>query len=62
MASEVELEALNSINISKLKNTKSRSAFLIWEYTHLVDSNEPIRNKNAYFLFYYKYRIESYAI
>ena len=42
MALEVELEALDSINTSKLKNTRGRSAFLIWEYTHLVGSNEPV--------------------
>ena len=29
MALEVELEALNSINTSKLKNTRSRLALLI---------------------------------
>jgi len=42
MALEVELEALNSINTSKLKNIKGYSALLIWEHTRLLGSNEPI--------------------
>ena len=40
MALEVELEALNSINTSKLKNIRSRLALLIWEHTHLAGSNK----------------------
>ena len=42
MASEVELEALDSINTSKLKNIYSYSAFLIWEHTRPLGSNEPV--------------------
>ena len=42
MALEVELEALNSINTSKLKNTRGRLALLIWEHTCLAGSNEPV--------------------
>jgi len=62
MASEVELEALNSINTSELKNTRGRSALLTWEYTRLAGSNEPVRNKKARLLFYCKYcTIELYA-
>ena len=42
MVLEVESEALNSINISKLKNIRGHSALLIWEHTHLLDSNKPV--------------------
>jgi len=42
MALEVESEALDSINTSELKNTRGRSALLIWEHTRLVGSNEPV--------------------
>ena len=63
MALEVESEALNSINTSKLKNTRGRSALLIWEHTCLAGSNEPIRNKKARLLFYCKYcTTELYAV
>ena len=62
MALEVESEALNSINTSKLKNIRGRLALSIWEYTYLVGSNKPVRNKKARFLFYYKYCIKLYAI
>jgi len=62
MALEVELEALNSINTSELKNIRGRLALLIWEYTRLVGSNEPVRNKKAHLLFYCKYCIELYAV
>ena len=62
MALEVELKALNSINTSKLKNIRGRLAFLIWEYTRLVGSNKPVRNKKARLLFYCKYCTESYAV
>jgi len=62
MALEVELEALDSINTSKSKNTRGRSALLTWEHTRLVGSNEPVRNKKARLLLYYKHYIELYAI
>ena len=62
MASEVESEALDSIDTSKLKNTRGRSALLIWEHTRPAGSNEPVRNKKTRLLFYYKHYIESYAI
>src|SRR6267142_7281247 len=62
MALEVELEALNSINTSKLKNIRGRSALLIWEYTRLLGSNEPVQNKKARLLFYCKHYTELYAI
>ena len=62
MASEVELEALDSINTSKLKNTRGYSAFLIWEHTYLLGSNEPKQNKKACLLFYCKHYTESYAV
>ena len=62
MALEVESEALDFVDTFELKNTRGRSAFLTWEYTHLLSSNEPVRNKNAYLLFYYKHYIELYAI
>jgi len=62
MALEVESEALNSINISKLKNIRGRSALLTWEHTYLLGSNKPVQNKNAHLLFYYKHCIELYAI
>jgi len=42
MALEVELEALDSINTSKLKNIRGRSALLIWEHARLVGSNKPV--------------------
>jgi len=42
MALEVELEALNSINTSKLKNTRGCLAFLIWEHTRPAGSNKPV--------------------
>jgi len=61
MALEVESEALDSVDISKLKNTRGYSALLIWEHTRLLGSNEPVRNKNARLLFYYKHCIELYA-
>ena len=62
MALEVELEALNSINTSKSKNIRGRLALLIWEYTRLLGSNKPVRNKKARLLFYCKYYTELYAI
>ena len=62
MALEVELEALDFINTFKLKNIRSRLAFLIQEYTHLLSNNEPIRIKKAYLLFYCKHCIELYTI
>jgi hypothetical protein len=62
MASEVESEAVDSINTSESKNTRGRSAFSIWEYTRQVGSNEPVRNKKARLLFYCKYCMESYAV
>jgi hypothetical protein len=61
MASEVELEALDSVDTSESKNIKSHSALLTWEYTRPLGSNEPVQNKNARLLFYYKHCIESYA-
>ena len=61
MASEVESEALDSINTSESKNTRGRSALLTWEYTRPPGSNEPVRNKKARLLFYCKYCTESYA-
>jgi hypothetical protein len=42
MALEVELEALNSINTSELKNTRGRLALLTWEHTCLLSNNKPI--------------------
>ena len=42
MALEMESEALDFINTSKLKNIKSYSALLIWEHTRLLGSNEPV--------------------
>ena len=57
MALEVESEALDSVNTSKLKNTRGRLALLTWEYTYPLGSNEPVRNKNARLLFYYKHYI-----
>ncbi len=62
MASEVESEALDSINTSKSKNTRGRSALLTWEYTRPLGSNKPVRNKKAHLLFYYKHYTELYAI
>jgi len=62
MALEVESEALDSIDTSKLKNTRGYSALLIWEYTRLVGSNKPVRNKKAYLLLYCKHYIELYAV
>ena len=62
MALEVELEALDSINTSKSKNIRGRSALSTWEHTRPLGSNKPIRNKKARLLFYYKYYIELYAI
>ena len=62
MALEVELEALDSINTSKLKNTRGRLALLIWEYTRPLSNNKPVRNKKAHLLFYCKHYIELYAV
>ena len=62
MASEVELEALNSINTSKLKNIKSHLALLIWEHTCPLGSNKPIQNKKVRLLFYYKHCIKLCAV
>ena len=62
MASEVESEALDSINTSKSKNTRGHSTLLTWEHTYPVSSNEPIQNKKAHFLFYCKHCIKSYTI
>jgi hypothetical protein len=62
MALEVESEALDSIDTSESKNIRGCSALLIWEYTYLVGSNEPIRNKKARLLLYCKHYIELYAI
>jgi len=42
MALEVELEALSSVNTSKLKNIKGRLALLTWEHTCLLGSNKPL--------------------
>ena len=42
MALEVELEALDSINTSILKNIRGRSALLTWEHTCPLGSNEPV--------------------
>ena len=42
MASEVELEALDSIDTSKSKNIRGRSALLTWEHTRSPGSNEPV--------------------
>jgi len=61
MALEVELEALDSINTSELKNTRGCLALLTWEYTRPLGSNEPVRNKKARLLFYCKYYTELYA-
>jgi len=61
MASEVESEALNSIDTSESKNTRGRSALLTWEHTHPAGSNKPIRNKKARLLLYCKHYIELYA-
>ena len=62
MASEVESEALDSIDTSELKNIRSCSAFLTWEHTRLPGSNEPVRNKKARLLFYCKHCTELYAV
>jgi len=62
MASEVELETLNSINTSKSKNTKGHLALLIWEHTRLLSNNKPVQNKKARLLFYCKYCTELYAV
>jgi len=62
MALEVELEALDSINTSKSKNIRGRSALLIWEHTRLAGSNEPVQNKKARLLLYCKHYIELYAV
>jgi len=61
MALEVELEAFNSINTSKPK-TRGRLALLIWEHTCLPSNSEPVRNKKARLLLYYKHYIELYAV
>ena len=61
MTLEVELEAFNSINTSKLK-TRGRSALLTWEHTHLLSNSEPVRNKKACLLLYCKYCIKLYAV
>jgi len=61
MALEVESESLDSVNTSKSKNTRSRSALLTWEHTRPPGSNKPIQNKNARLLFYCKHYIELYA-
>ena len=42
MASEVESEALDSIDTFKLKNIRGCLAFLIWEHTRLLGSNKPV--------------------
>ena len=57
----MESEALDSINTSKSKNIRDRLALLTWEYTRLLGSNKPIRNKKARLLFYYKHCIELYT-
>jgi hypothetical protein len=62
MALEVESEALDSINTSKSKNIRGRSALLTWEHSRLAGSNKPVRNKKARLLLYCKHYIESYAI
>jgi len=62
MALEVELEALDSIDTSELKNIRGRLALLTWEHTCPLGSNEPVRNKKARLLFYCKYCTESYAV
>ena len=62
MASEVESEALGSIDTSKSKNTRGHSALLIWEHTHPASSNKPVRNKKARLLFYCKHCIELYTV
>ena len=62
MASEVESEALDSINTSESKNTRGRSALLTWEHTRLPSNSEPVRNKKARLLLYCKYYTELYAI
>ena len=41
MASEVELETLDSVDTSESKNTRGYSALLTWEYTYLLGSNKP---------------------
>ena len=61
MALEVESEALNSIDTSKSKNIRGRSALLTWEHTRPLGSNKPLRNKKARLLFYCKYYTELYA-
>ena len=61
MASEVESEALDSINTSESKNTRGHSALLTWEHTHPAGSNKPIQNKKARLLFYCKHCTESYT-
>lgn len=58
MALEVELEALNSINTSKLKNIRGRLALLTWEHTRPLGSNKPVQNKKARLLFYCKHCTE----
>ena len=62
MALELESEALDSINTSKSKNTRGRSALLTWEHTRPPGSNKPVRNKKAYFLFYCKHYTKLYAV
>jgi len=57
----MELEALNSINTSKLK-TRGYLALLTWEHTYLLSNNKPVRNKKAYILLYCKHYIELYTI
>ena len=47
MASEVELETLDSINTSKSKNTRGRLALSTWEYTRPLSNNKPVRNKKS---------------
>ena len=61
MASEVESEALDSIDTSKSKNTRGRSALSTWEHTRPLSNNKPVQNKKARLLFYYKYCTEPYA-
>jgi len=47
MASDVESEALDSVDTSESKNTRGRSALLTWEHTRPPGSNKPVQNKNA---------------
>jgi len=61
MALEVESKALDSIDTSESKNTRGCLALLTWEHTHPPGSNEPVQNKKARLLFYYKHCAESYA-